>query len=201
MTEIKVIFWDFDGVLINSNHIRDKGFLYVLADFPQEQVKQLLNFHKENGGLSRYIKFRYFFEEIRKELVTESSILHYAEKFSSIMREQLINPSLLITDSLDFIIKNQEKYTMHITSGSDQEELRYLCKSLKIDHLFTTICGSPKPKKEILNELITTYKYTHNSCILIGDSLNDWEAAKENSIKFMAYNNFSLATYSDIVLF
>lgn len=62
---IKTIFWDFDGVLMNSNAVRDKGFELVLADYPKDQVKQLMDFHQANGGLSRYVKFRYFFENIK----------------------------------------------------------------------------------------------------------------------------------------
>jgi beta-phosphoglucomutase-like phosphatase (HAD superfamily) len=39
---IKIIFWDFDGVILNSNEVRDNGFETVLKDFPTEQVEQLL---------------------------------------------------------------------------------------------------------------------------------------------------------------
>ena len=62
---IRVIFWDFDGVILNSNKVRDKGFETVLSGFPKEEVDKLLKFHRQNGGLSRYVKFRYFFEEIK----------------------------------------------------------------------------------------------------------------------------------------
>lgn len=59
---ITTIFWDFDGVLMNSNAVRDKGFELVLANYPKNQVKQLMNFHQANSGLSRYVKFRFFFK-------------------------------------------------------------------------------------------------------------------------------------------
>ena len=84
---IKVIFWDFDGVLMDSNAVRDLGFERVLSAFPKEQVDQLLAFHQANGGLSRYVKFRYFFENIRGEPITEEEILVWAERFSGIMKE------------------------------------------------------------------------------------------------------------------
>lgn len=188
----KVIFWDFDGVLMDSNAVRDLGFERVLTEFPKEQVDRLLEFHQANGGLSRYVKFRYFFQEIRKEPISDSEILIWAEKFSLIMRELLVNPKLLIEETLNFVIENQGKYFMHITSGSDQNELRYLCQSMGIDHLFTSIHGSPKPKKEWVKELIEMHGYKKEECVLIGDSYNDFDAAKENGIKFMSYNNLEL---------
>jgi HAD superfamily hydrolase (TIGR01549 family) len=197
---IKVIFWDFDGVLMDSNAVRDLGFERVLAEFPKDQVNKLLAFHQSNGGLSRYVKFRYFFEDIRKVQITDDEILLWAEQFSLIMKELLVNPELLIDETLNFVKKNQGKYTMHITSGSDQDELRFLCKSLMIDDLFTSIHGSPKPKKEWVKELIEMYGYNKLECVLIGDSINDREAALQNNIQFQAYNNEDLEKFSNVKL-
>lgn len=198
MHQIKVIFWDFDGVLMDSNAVRDLGFERVLSEFPKEQVDQLLAFHQANGGLSRYVKFRYFFEEIRNESITDDEILIWAERFSLIMKELLVNPKLLMEKTLNFVKENQEKYIMHITSGSDQNELRFLCQSMGIDHLFISIHGSPKPKKEWVKELIDVHGYKKDECVLIGDSYNDFEAASFSGIHFQAYNNAKLEAYTSI---
>jgi HAD superfamily hydrolase (TIGR01549 family) len=195
---IKVIFWDFDGVLMDSNAVRDLGFERVLAEFPKDQVVRLLAFHQANGGLSRYVKFRYFFEEIRKEPITDDEILIWAERFSLIMKELLVNPELLIEETLNFVKENQGKYIMHITSGSDQNELRFLCQSMAIDHLFTSIHGSTTPKKDLVKNVLNEFNYKQSECLLIGDSINDYEAAKENGISFMAYNNSDLEKYTDL---
>ncbi|SPZ88463.1 Uncharacterised protein [Sphingobacterium multivorum] len=100
LNKYKVILWDFDGVIMDSMPTRSLGFVKTLADFPKEQVDQLLEFHNSNGGLSRYVKFRYFFEEIRKEAVSESKVMELAHKFSEIMLSLLIDEKLLIQDSV-----------------------------------------------------------------------------------------------------
>jgi len=200
-SKTKVIFWDFDGVLINSNNIRDLGFEKVLVQYPKEQVDKLMHFHRKNGGLSRYVKFRYFFEDVRNEAVTEYEIAIWAERFSVIMKSLLSNTNLLIKETLNFVKENQENYIMHITSGSDQNELRYLCESLEINHLFTSIHGSPTPKKQLIQELISSNSYNTKECIIIGDSINDYEAAQFNSISFMSYNNDSLNKFTTLKLF
>lgn len=186
------IFWDFDGVLMNSNGIRDLGFERVLDKFPAEQVQQLLIFHRQNGGLSRYVKFRYFFEEIRKEVISENHVKLWAEKFSKIMYELLLDETLLISETLDFVKAKHKEFNMHIVSGSDQDELRFICKSLNIDHYFKSINGSPRPKKEWVQEIVSKEKYIPEKCLLIGDSINDYEAAMSAQINFMAYNNSSI---------
>lgn len=199
--KFKVILWDFDGVLMNSNAVRDLGFEKVLQEFKPDQIAALLDFHKVNGGLSRYVKFRYFFEEILQQEVSEEVILEYANRFSVIMKELLVSPSLLINETLQFVKANFNKYPMHIVSGSDGNELRYLCQKMGIDPYFVSIEGSPTPKNHLVADLLERYGYEVTECVLIGDSINDYEAAKVNNIHFMSYNNPELDIYSDVELF
>lgn len=196
LDNFKVILWDFDGVLMDSNSVRDLGFETVLANYPAEQVQALMTYHKANGGLSRYVKFRYFFEEILKKPVTEEMIETLAKAFSDIMRKYLTNPDLLIKDSMNFVRHNHEKFAMHIVSGSDQKELRYFCQELGISIYFLSINGSPTTKKQLVLNILTNYKYNKKEVVLIGDSINDYDAAIENNISFAGFNNTTLKTLS-----
>lgn len=185
----RVILWDFDGVIMNSNHIRDLGFERVLEEFPQDQVDKLMDYHRENGGLSRFNKFRYFFEEIRGEEVSESAIELYAEKFSKIMLSLLIDESLLINETVQFIKKEYSNYAMHIVSGSAQVELRYICNELNLSKYFVSIHGSPTPKNDLVSQVIENNTYSIEDCVLIGDSINDYIAAEVNNIDFIGYGD------------
>ena len=187
-TEYDAIIWDFDGVIVESNAIREKGFVEVLSGFRPEDINLLLDFHRQNGGLSRYVKFRYFFEEILKTTVEEQTIQNYAERFSKIMRELMTSKDILIEETVFFIKRSYRHYNFHIASGSDQRELRYLCTQLEIARYFHSIQGSPQPKKDIVKELLHTNGYDPSATVLIGDAINDYEAAKVNGIKFVAYN-------------
>lgn len=191
-TKYKTIFWDFDGVLMDSMPVRDRGFELVLASYPYEEVEQLLVYHRQNGGLSRYVKFRYFFEVIRRETITEPEVLTLAEEFSQVMREELLNIELLIHDSIAFVKENYRNYRMHVVSGSDQNELRYLCQKLHLDQYFISIHGSPTPKKQLVADLLKEFKYPSETVVFIGDSINDWEAASFNGIDFFGYNNMQM---------
>ncbi|ACF14591.1 HAD-superfamily hydrolase, subfamily IA, variant 1 [Chloroherpeton thalassium ATCC 35110] len=193
----KTIFWDFDGVLMESNTIRDIGFRKVLQNYPSEQVEQLIVFHKKNGGLSRYVKFRYFFEDIRFEKVDEEKIYQLADDFSVLMRNLLIDNSLLIDETIAFVKDNYDKYDMYIVSGSDERELRFLCEKLFIDKYFKGIYGSPTPKTALIEKVLReNTAYLREECVLVGDSINDYEAAKQNSIHFEAYNSDELNKFN-----
>lgn len=196
----KVILWDFDGVIMDSNAVRDIGFEKVLANYPKESIQELMKFHHQNGGLSRYVKFRYFFEKVLKQEISEEKIQELANSFSVIMKSLLVNPQLLIQDSLNFIKSNYQNYQMHIVSGSDQNELRFLCSEMKLSQYFKSIHGSPTPKKELVNQVILSNLYQKNQIILIGDSNNDYEAASENGIAFAGYNNENLRFFTKLYI-
>ena len=190
----KIILWDFDGVIVDSSKIRIKGFKETLKDFPSSQVEELIKYHKANGGLSRYVKYRYFFDKIRGEEISEEKVQQLSAAFSAIMKKDLTDKRFLIPEVLNFIQKNHKSFIMHIVSGSDETELKYLCRQLEIEHLFKSINGSPVPKIELVKTIISSYNYVRDDVCLIGDSINDYEAARESGIDFFGYNNRKLNT-------
>ncbi len=188
------ILWDFDGVLMDSMPVREHGFKKVLSAYAEEDVAALVDYHRKNGGLSRYVKFRYFFETIRKESITEDQVHALAQAFSGIMLDLLMNPSLLIKDPWNFIERNHNHIDMHIVSGSDGTELNTICKTLNVSSYFKTIAGSPTPKIKLVEEILRNNRY--KNVVLIGDSLNDLEAANVNGIDFLGYNNPALKPHA-----
>ncbi|HFU2807142.1 TPA: HAD family hydrolase [Campylobacter coli] len=186
---IKNILWDFDGVILDSLAVRDYGFREIFKDFDKVLVEKLIEYHSINGGLSRFHKIRYFFNEILKKNIDDKEVKAYADKFSLIMREELVKSKYLILDSVNFIKENYKKYNFHIVSGSEHNELNFLCQKLQISHYFHSINGSPTPKIELVKNLLIKENYKKSETILIGDSINDYEAAKENNIAFYGYNN------------
>ena len=106
---IKNILFDFDGVILDSMPIRDYGFKRIFEDFKDNQISQLLDYHNENGGLSRYVKIKYFYNEILNKEILEEKINSYASAFSKIMKKELVNKKYLIVDTLEFIKNNFKK--------------------------------------------------------------------------------------------
>lgn len=193
----KNVLWDFDGVILDSMDIRTLGFKQVLKDYPKEQVDQLIKFHKDNGGLSRYVKFDYLFKEIRREKDYDELVQEMAAQYSEIMLKNIASKERLIKEVLKFIEENHHLYNMHIVSGSDEDELRHLCKKLELTKFFISIKGSPTPKIQLVADLLRNYNYQKQETCLIGDSVNDLEAALENGIEFLGYNNILLKQKTD----
>lgn len=193
---IKNILFDFDGVILDSMPVRDFGFREIFKEFDKELVEKLIEYNNLNGGLSRYVKIRYFYEELLETAISEEKVKELAQKFSEIMRKELSNKKYMIEETVKFIEDNHEKYNLHIVSGSDGDELRFLCKELEIDKFFLSIDGSPTPKNQLVANVLQKNNYLENETILIGDSINDYETAKINGIDFYGYNNYELKDFS-----
>ena len=195
---IDTIFWDFDGVILDSHPIRELGFEVALNKYPQEQVEALLAYHRKNGGWSRYVKFAYFFEKIRKEPYVEEDIQHLASVYSDAVKSLLINKDLLIEESVSFIINKGKNYRMYIASGSDGKELNEVCQGLGISEYFHSIHGSPEKKSAILNRILEEHQHNPSSCLMIGDAKNDYDAAVENNIPFLGFNNLEIEQLTNV---
>lgn len=193
---IKNIIFDFDGVILDSMPIRTEGFKKIFENYDNKKVEELISFHLINGGLSRFVKIKYFFEELLETSISEEEINFFADKYSKIMKENLINEKYLIRETVDFI-KNNNNIKMFIASGSEEKELRLINESLQLSKYFLGIFGSPKNKIDIVKSIIQDNKLNKNETILIGDSINDYDAAIKNDIRFFGYNNIKLKNISD----
>ena len=200
MQKLSTVFWDFDGVILDSMSVKDFGFKKIFEKFGKKSVDRFLEYHTLNGGLSRYVKIRYFYNTILDIDISDEKIQELANKFSSIIKMELINKKYIIDETLEFIEKNYKKYNFHIVSGSDEKELNYLCKKLELTKYFKTIEGSPTIKSELVKNILEKYNYSSNKCILIGDSINDYEAATTNGIKFYGYNNKKLENSGNYIV-
>ena len=198
------IIFDFDGVLVESNEIRFNGFRKLFKDYPQEQVEQLVEYAKANGGVSRYKKIEFFFNTIRKEPVSSKSVNHWANQFSELVTQDVLE-ARPVKGSLEFLEKYFNQFDFAIVSGSDQRELREVCKGRGIDSFFKIILGSPIEKKDNIATLLSDFKWERNKSLYIGDSNNDLEAAKANNVDFIGrssglvdWKNYNVRFVSDL---
>jgi len=76
--KLKSIILDYDGALMESNTIRDFGLHKVFHNYPSDQVEKIISYHKNNAGLSRYVKLRYFYDKIMcKKIMKRKQLVDY----------------------------------------------------------------------------------------------------------------------------
>ena len=182
------LFFDCDGVILNSNQIKTDAFYKLAFNFGELQAQKLVNYHIENGGISRYEKIKFF----QKNILKNKNIKLYQElvdNYGKILKEKLIKAE--ISKGVFKIKKFFPNSKITVVSGSDQNELRWLFKEKRIDHLFNNVIfGSPKNKIEILEEIFSGFKGEEKS-IFLGDSKYDFEVSKFFKIDFAFISEWS----------
>lgn len=186
---MQVIIWDFDGVIVNSNHIREDGFRYILSAYPEQKVSELLEYHNKTGGVSRIEKIRYFYSNILKRQMSPEALVEYGNEFKNYMLLHMKDESIVIDETIRFIASTQHRYMHFICSGSDGSELDEICRFLGIAQYFRAIRGSPPSKAESLDKLLEDYCIDREQCIYVGDSLIDMASAAVCRVQFAGYNS------------
>lgn len=182
ISDYKTIVFDCDGVVLNSNKVKTSAFFQTALRYGEGAASALVDYHIENGGVSRYHKFTYFLENIVKDL-SDASLQQLLQDYALNVRVGLLECDIAPR------IKELRAFTAQsnwlIVSGGDQKELRDIFRIRGLSSLFDGgIYGSPDNKEYIMAREIDKGNIA-GSALFIGDSKYDYAAAKAVGIDFL----------------
>ena len=190
LLKYKNIIFDCDGVILDSNKIKTDAFIKLFENYPNSKIRQLINYHKKYGGVSRYKKISYFYNVLLKKNISEIDINLLAKKYSEISLDKLKKSNFIpgLLDLLIFLKKN--KKNIFVVSGSDEKDLKKILYHKKINQYFNNIKGSPKNKSDNLIELMPELTERKKS-VYIGDSEYDFKVSKKLGFEFIFICGYS----------
>lgn len=180
---IKAIIFDFDGVIIESVNIKTEAFRELFRDYPQN-VDDIVKYHLLNGGISRFVKFRYIYENILGQKLSQKKEAELGKNFSEIAFKKVI-AAPFVSGAKEFLDRYKNKYYFFVASGTPEKELRKIVKLKGLQDYFKEIYGSPKEKKEIIESIIKKYNFRKEEVVYVGDARSDWIAAKNSGLIFI----------------
>ena len=188
----KNLIFDCDGIILNSNKIKTEAFREVVSHYGDNAAEELVKFHVMNGGISRYEKFNYFYENIasnhnldKKSINVEKLIENYGSKVKKKLEVCEVSIQIMqyrqYSDAIWFIV-----------SGSDQNELKKIFKKKQLKDSFNGgIYGSPLSKDEIFKNIFKDKMDEISKSLYIGDSKYDYLAAKKIGMDFVFLSKWS----------
>ncbi len=183
LSDYSTIAFDCDGVLLNSNKVKTKAFYESVISYGEAFAKQLVAYHRSNGGVSRYKKFDYFLREIVSLESYEHEMNVLLEKYAELVREGLLKCE--VAGGLKELKSRSANAKWMVVSGGDQVELREIFAKRNLSHYFEAgIYGSPE-SKEVIIERGLSNGLVVNEALFIGDSRYDHEAACSFGIDFV----------------
>ena len=189
LREVKKIFIDFDGVIVDSNKFKEsaiKNSVYKLLGKSKKNI-QAIRYFNINAGISREKKLSLFFnsEEVSRIMKL------YAKECNQFFSKA--TPTRGFKTFVEYI-KNYHSYIkLFILSGGERDEIKLFLDKNKLLFFFEDILGSEKSKSIHLEE-----KLVSNNDIFIGDSKNDLNTSLKVGLKFILIEEYkSLASFPE----
>lgn len=181
---IKCLIFDCDGVLLDSVPVKTRAMARLAEPYGAEARDRLVMYHTVNGGVSRYKKFAWFFDEILGRPITPEESESWGRKFSEYSLDE-VRKCALIPGALETLEKWHGVIPLYVCSGAPTEELRLVLRERKLENFFEGIYGSP-PAKAIELKRIVEDKARVIPCeaLMVGDSVTDEQAAEEAGTRF-----------------
>lgn len=184
MTKIKAILYDFDGVIKDSTQIKTEAFIEMYLPFGKDIADKVAEHHIQNGGMSRFEKFKYYHQTYLNQSLNENDIQKKASIFSQLVLKKVIE-SNYVDGALNSIKQLKNKYTQFIVTGTPQKEIEIIVEKINLTPYFNDLFGSPKNKIQHSEHIISTYNLRPKEVVFIGDALTDYNAAKHFEFHFI----------------
>ena len=189
ISEYQTLVFDCDGVVLNSNKIKTQAFYEATKHFGHEPAQALVDYHVQNGGISRYAKFEYFITKILKQHLDESLNQDLLQRFAQAVKEGLMTCEM--AEGLEALREKTKHANWLIVSGGDQDELREVFAARGLDKYFDGgIFGSPDTKDIILEREMVNNNVLQNA-LFLGDSKYDFKAADKAGLDFIFISEWS----------
>jgi len=186
MTEKKIYFFDFDGVILDTVGLKGEAFQEVYSSEMKCLQEKVLNYHNENGGVSRVDKFHFWEKEIFKRDPTSDRIDHLCKLFNTIVLDK-VKAAKEIAGATQFVHSLSAK-NCYLITGTPHEEIRIILRERGLCDLFNEFYGYPYQKSSVMKEIINKRKIQPSDCVMFGDSMTDYRASKAAKVDFIGIN-------------
>ena len=180
-----MIFFDFDGVILESSNIKTQAFAKLFECLSHDNVEAILQHHRANAGISRYKKFDWIYESLLGERLSPAKREELGSRFSDIVLRQVLDaPSVAGAQEAMEVL--HDKMPLYLISGTPQNELDYIVEERGFRGYFQGLYGSPRTKPEVIREVLDAHGLQADQALCIGDGPSDYRAALETGIHFLA---------------
>jgi len=186
-TPLGAIVLDFDGVILESVDIKTDVFRELFSPYP-EQLEAILSYHLTHNGISRVIKLRYIFETILHISYTAEWERKTRERFSQLAYDRVL-ACPFVPGALEFLRQFSTLCPLYVASATPEEELQRVIQARDLSSFFAGVFGHPVKKREVIERAQRTHHLAPQQVLYVGDSLEDWNVAREAGVDFIGRRN------------
>ncbi len=181
----KLLVFDFDGVLADSVEVKTEAFAELYKPYGDRVAEMVVQHHRENGGMSRFEKFRHYHGTFLNKQIDEEGVGQLSKAFSKIVVDKVIaSPEIPAAGS--FLNQYCKPNIISIiNSATPTDEIKRIAYERGISDIFDGIYGSPNSKADNLITMSKTLPIKLNEGIFFGDAESDFKAAQATGMDFI----------------
>ncbi len=185
---ISTVFFDFDGVLVESVDIKTKAFGSLFVEEGEEVSQKIVDYHLQNIGVTRLHKLKYIYTNILGRHLTDKVFSELCNRFSNLVMEKVINVPF-VPGAEEFLKQYTSRLNCYVVSATPEEELVQIVHRRNMDPYFKGVHGAPRTKKTIVQKIINESQLNVEQCVFVGDALADYDVANQTGVHFIARIN------------
>lgn len=180
---VKAIVLDFDGVIVESEDIKDQAFRELFEDYPRH-LDAIMMYHLSHKTVSRYDKFAHIVTNVLGEPYDADRARELDAAFSPLVRQRIIScPE--VEGAQEFLEYFSPRVPLFVASATPQGELEAIIAGRGLGGYFKAVYGTPLTKGEILSRVMNIERLGPDELVYIGDTRNDFEAARQSGVVFV----------------
>lgn len=185
---IKVIVFDFDGVLVDSNRLKDEAFFEIFKDNPQISTELIRDTLTRNVG-TRFDILRDIFARVgAPQEDIETLVADYGARYESVVLDGFTG--LRVAPDTEGMLRALSAHRcLYINSATPPDTLRASVKRLGIQEYFKDVFGMPPIKEENLRAILAREGIAPEEAVVIGDGEGDWRSAQACGTHFIAVDS------------
>jgi beta-phosphoglucomutase len=181
---LATLILDFDGVVVESLPLKTAAFRKIFS-FAPEHLDAIIAFHLDNGGMSRYDKFRHIYANILHEDLTPEQEERLAGEYVDLIFEAMLTVPY-VRGAEELLRDCSRRLPLYIVSATPEGEMHEIARRRDLMRYFVRIYGSPKTKAECIREILLETGAAPDEALFVGDAPNDWDAARATGVRFIA---------------
>lgn len=171
-------------MILDSVEVKTRAFAELAEPFGEDAIQLMVQYHRENGGISRFVKFEWFFRNVLQMPLSPAESEEWGHKFESLVLEGVLK-SEFIPGSLEFLQEFHSSLPLFVASGTPEKELNGIIIQRNLNSYFRETAGSPRTKEEIVKGFLRTYDLNPSELVFVGDAMSDYQAATACGLRFV----------------
>jgi phosphoglycolate phosphatase-like HAD superfamily hydrolase len=184
LSDWQALFFDFDGVLVDSVEVKTRAFGRLFEPFGQEIMARVVEHHRRHSGVTRVDKFRHYYREFLRQPLSEEGLAELCRRFARLVVDEVI-AAPEIPGAEAFLRAVQGQLPCFVVSAAPENEVQEIVERRGWTSYFREVCGAPRSKRDNLGTLIEKYSLSPQQCWFFGDAESDYRAADANGVHFL----------------